>query len=208
MSLLFRLPNDIRAFLKNPYGPVFAGNGPEVAKLISKKLPDLANVISVGDVTTFNLFSAGIFPRICVIDDFTKRRPFDIKSFNRDNHPEFYSKLTVNNPAGFLSDDLIYSVGHAISSNFFTKIIVEGEEDLASLPAIAFAPVGSVILYGQPDKGMVFVEVTKSSKEHSYSLVDEILNIENLDLSEKTDIQKELVECDLYCVRDFCKRFK
>ena len=39
------------------------------------------------------------------------------------------------------------------------KIVVEGEEDLATLPAILYAPPGSVVVYGQPDEGSVLVKV-------------------------------------------------
>ena len=40
-----------------------------------------------------------------------------------------------------------------------TIIVVDGEEDLLALPAIALAPLTSVILYGQPDEGLVIVKV-------------------------------------------------
>jgi len=46
------------------------------------------------------------------------------------------------------------------------KIIVNGEEDLATLPAILYAPVGSVVVYGQPNEGSVLVHVTSERKKH------------------------------------------
>ena len=36
---------------------------------------------------------------------------------------------------------------------------MEGEEDLAVLPLIPLMDDGAVILYGQPDEGVVFCEV-------------------------------------------------
>ena len=50
-------------------------------------------------------------------------------------------------------------------------MIVKGEEDLLALPAILFAPLNSVVLYGQIDLGVVMVEVTEEKKKG----VEEIL---------------------------------
>ena len=52
------------------------------------------------------------------------------------------------------------------------QILVKGEEDLAALPAIAMAPLSSVIIYGLPDKGAVLVRVTESKKKEIQSLLD------------------------------------
>ena len=46
------------------------------------------------------------------------------------------------------------------------KIIVDGEEDLATLPAILYAPLGSAVVYGQPNEGSVLVDVTPEKKLH------------------------------------------
>jgi uncharacterized protein (UPF0218 family) len=55
------------------------------------------------------------------------------------------------------------------------RIFVKGEEDLAALPAMMMAPVGSVIMYGQPDKGVILVRVTESKKAEIKDLFDIIL---------------------------------
>ena len=44
-------------------------------------------------------------------------------------------------------------------------ILVKGEEDLLALPAILFAPLDAVVLYGQIDMGVVMVEVTEERKK-------------------------------------------
>jgi uncharacterized protein (UPF0218 family) len=43
------------------------------------------------------------------------------------------------------------------------KIIVEGEEDLAALPALMLAPEGALVLYGQPGEGIVAVRAGRES---------------------------------------------
>jgi len=43
-------------------------------------------------------------------------------------------------------------------------ICVSGQEDLAVLPAILLAPMGSFVIYGQPGQGFVVVEVLEKTK--------------------------------------------
>jgi hypothetical protein len=38
------------------------------------------------------------------------------------------------------------------------------------------APVGSVVLYGQPGEGMMFVRITASKKEEMTELIDKIID--------------------------------
>jgi len=55
------------------------------------------------------------------------------------------------------------------------KIIVEGEEDLATLPAILYAPMGSAVVYGQPNEGSVLVDVTAEKKLHIEELIKRMI---------------------------------
>jgi hypothetical protein len=67
----------------------------------------------------------------------------------------------VKNPPSKITKELQDAVKDAVPP---LKIIVEGEEDLATLPAILMAQFGSVVAYGQPNEGIVLVEVTKEKK--------------------------------------------
>ena len=53
------------------------------------------------------------------------------------------------------------------------QIIVKGEEDLAVLPCILIAPQETIILYGQPNEGLVYLKacdvVEKAKKLMSYN---------------------------------------
>jgi len=55
------------------------------------------------------------------------------------------------------------------------KIVVDGEEDLATLPAILYAPLGSAVVYGQPNEGSVLVEVTPEKKKHVMDLMNKMI---------------------------------
>ena len=48
---------------------------------------------------------------------------------------------------------------------------IEGEEDLAVLPIILSAPLNSIIFYGQPNNGLVRVDVSEEVKERTKKLV-------------------------------------
>jgi len=44
-------------------------------------------------------------------------------------------------------------------------LIIDGEEDLLTLPAILFAPLGSLVLYGHWQHGIIGVEITEEIKQ-------------------------------------------
>jgi hypothetical protein len=79
---------------------------------------------------------------------------------------ESYKTIKVHNPAATLTKDLIDRIRESLHGDEHIKIIVEGEEDLATLPAILYAPLGSVVVYGQPNEGSVLVDVTAERKLH------------------------------------------
>ena len=52
--------------------------------------------------------------------------------------------------------------------------MVEGEEDLMGFPAVLLAPDDSVMIYGQPDVGIVWVPVSKSNKKLARDLLEKM----------------------------------
>jgi Uncharacterized protein conserved in archaea, COG1909 len=82
--------------------------------------------------------------------------------------------IKVNNPPRYNYKRTLGSVEDAIKSNGNVLIIVEGEEDLASLPAIYFSPKGSIILYGIPDEGIAVIESGDSVKTEIEKYIKEM----------------------------------
>jgi uncharacterized protein (UPF0218 family) len=112
----------------------------------------------VGDVVTHNLQKNGITPAIAIIDGLNMRSPCK-------KMPEMSGTcLRVKNPAGSITDALIHALEEAVRSAPAT-IVIDGEEDLAVIPMVIAAPVGSVVLYGQPKEGVVLHTVTRESQE-------------------------------------------
>jgi len=161
--------------LRKKFGVLYKGSGEENIGKVSRDLDDPIKLISVGDVTTFHLLKSNIIPDILVIDDKTHRQPACEQMITGTKQSGF-KELVVNNPAGSITEELVDAFAEAFDSNRRVRIFVQGEEDLASLPAIMMAPVGSVVLYGQPDEGMMFVRITASKKEEMTELIDKIID--------------------------------
>jgi cytidyltransferase-like protein len=85
------------------------------------------------------------------------------------------SLITVKNPPGNITPTLFAAIKRSIKSylaNGRQRIIkVLGEEDLAGVPAMLLSPLGSVVLYGQPQEGLVVVEIIEEKKEELLLLI-------------------------------------
>ncbi|MFZ2411835.1 MAG: GTP-dependent dephospho-CoA kinase family protein [Candidatus Methanoperedens sp.] len=165
------LPDALREELRQLHGELYSGDGVENTKRIIKDLDNYTKLISVGDIVTFNLLSAGLVPDISFVDNRTKRSPTSDKIMMGTRHAHFKT-ITVENPPGMITEELLHEISNAMESKTPIQIFIKGEEDLAALPAIAMAPISSVIIYGLPDKGAVLVRVTDNKKKEIQSLLD------------------------------------
>ncbi len=171
---IYCLPAELRAELRKLHGELYTGDGIETAKRIIRDLNKPAKIISVGDIITYNLLSAGLVPDISFVDYRTKRGPASPEIMHGTKHSSFKT-VTVENPAGMITEELLKEVSKSMNSDSPLQILVKGEEDLAALPAIAMAPISSVIIYGLPDEGAVVVRVTEKKKKEIQSLLDRIM---------------------------------
>jgi hypothetical protein len=155
--MMLSLPEDVRPLLKRPLGKLFSDK--EAAFDYIRKLHP-AMLITVGDHVTADFLEAGIKPDVAIIDFLIMRFPADEKIKKViDNYK--VPTQHVKNPPSKITKELQDAVKDAVPP---VKIVVEGEEDLATLPAILMAQFGSVVAYGQPKEGVVLVEVTKEKK--------------------------------------------
>lgn len=160
--------------MKKPLGTLYRGKGKDTIEKFVGRLENPTKLISVGDVTTFHLLEAGVFPDLCIVDDRTQRFPVSDEVLVRTKD-RLYREVLVDNPAGTISEELILTLEKAVRAKTPVRIFVRGEEDLATLPVIALAPLGTVVLYGQPDEGVVFVEVTEEKKAFVLGLFKKII---------------------------------
>ena len=152
----------MRGELKEPLGPVFT----DTERLLAAVEGPL---VAVGDIVTYHFEQAGVTPDVAVVDGLTKRETVDAEI--RAAVPDDADRITVENPAGTLSADLLTALRHALDSEAETVIAVDGEEDLVALPAILAAPLGASVVYGQPDEGMVHVTVTEEIRAEMADLL-------------------------------------
>jgi uncharacterized protein (UPF0218 family) len=160
-----RLPENLRSQLKEPFGILIQDS--EVTQSgISDKISKDKFVITVGDATTEKMISFGLTPSLQIVDSLEKRNKRDLPA----GEPK--TILMCTNPAGEITGESIAVIRKALGMSFPVRIIVTGEEDLLVLPVAVYAPDNSVILYGQPNKGLVLVHLTEEIRNRAKSIMD------------------------------------
>ncbi|RLI90544.1 MAG: DUF359 domain-containing protein [Candidatus Altiarchaeales archaeon] len=158
-----RLPKHLRKKLKKPFGHLISS--------IDELEIESEIIICVGDKTSEEALKRGIKPKICVYDGKIKRKdikiPLVIKNFAA-------KEIEIKNPPGSLTDESFDAVNLALKSESNFKIKVDGEEDLITLAVIDLAPLNSLVLYGQPDEGVVVVRVDNKNKIKVRSILKEM----------------------------------
>ena len=157
------LNKDIIAELKKPLGKLYPNFEDAIDEIKSSEF-----LISVGDATFDNLTKYELYPNIGIIDNLIQR-----KNHAHDIiHAEHI--LKAKNPAGYITDDLWETIGKALrlcDSGECYVIDVAGEEDLAVLPCILMASEDTTILYGQPNEGLVILNVSDTI-DKAQTLID------------------------------------
>ncbi len=160
-----KLPDSLRDQLKTPLG-ILLPIGQDNKENIQKYLSDNSYIITVGDRTTEKMIEYGIIPSLQIIDGFEKRQKREFPKLGNA------SELMIDNPAAEITLQSIEIIKKAFSLNPPIRLTVNGEEDLLVLPACIHAPENSVILYGQPHKGLVLVQITTEIRNKAQALLD------------------------------------
>lgn len=162
------LTEDLRLKLKNPMGLLIEG---DVKSVIDRLLPLIQDkrIISVGDVVSQNLIEHEIFPELVIVDGRNLRAEIG-DSIDCDN------TITVENPQSAITGELWVAIERFFKDKTkrFKKILVEGEEDLAVMPAVLHGDGDTVVLYGQPERGVVIIEVTEDKKKEISEYLNEM----------------------------------
>jgi len=152
---MLKLPEKLREKLKKPFGKVY------------KTLPDInGDIVTVGDIVTKTVLENNIIPKLSIFDLKTQRNiPVEI------NHT-FKKIIKVKNPPGCISDEAIESIKYLSTINDKDiALLVDGEEDLLALIVIKYFPIGTYVLYGQPNEGIVVLKIDNTLKQE----IDKIL---------------------------------
>ena len=162
-DVVLELPDALRSELKTPLGRVYT----DAETLLSAATEP---VVAVGDVVTYHLLEAGHVPAVAFVDEKTKRQAVDAEI--RERIRGFDREQTVDIPPATLTAELLESLRTGLDEGGTTLVRVEGEEDLAALPAVLAVPEGASVVYGQPDEGMVLVTADDETREFVRGLVE------------------------------------
>ena len=167
MSKEYRLPVDLRPKLARPLGQFFSAeavNSPAFSRLIKSS----AIVIAVGDRVTDTLGNLGRVPDVQVVDGRENRRK------RRLPDVPFAREVRVRNPAGTITREAIAGMREALDGEKPVRVLVKGEEDLLAIPAIALAPSGAKVVYGQPREGIVVISADAEAKRRNRRILARI----------------------------------
>jgi uncharacterized protein (UPF0218 family) len=134
-----------------------------------ERLRGESDIISVGDVVSLALLQNGLDPHLLIYDCQTERVPMVALQDCLRGRPGRY--ITVANPPGLITPQLVQEIEEAIGESLPTRIRVEGEEDLAALVCAALASDGSCLVYGLPRQGMALVIVDPAVRDRAIRLI-------------------------------------
>lgn len=163
-----RVPENKRELFKRPLGSDITEEG-------LKKLDGKQMLITVGDVVSLVVRERGIRPDLSIYDGMTERR--EMTAFASLVKDRGWKEIVAKNEAGTVSAELFAAVREALEGR--TGIIrVEGEEDLAVMPCILCAPVGTHVIYGWPGVGMKLITVDEETRKEIKLLMNQMEELE------------------------------
>ncbi|MBN1167391.1 MAG: DUF359 domain-containing protein [Methanospirillaceae archaeon] len=151
------LPDEKRHLFQEPFGEIYS----QFTEIIPLLLD--STVYTVGDVVTASCINHNIIPAVAITDGKTMRKPYPANCF------EYEKKIFATNPPGTITEELLSAIKEALEDQP-AHIMVSGEEDLAVVPLVIASIEGPVLLYGQPDKGVVLLYITADTKKKAHEL--------------------------------------
>ncbi len=162
------LTENLRNELKIPLGKLILNSSLEkessIRKIYSQKL-----VITVGDATSELLLQLGLIPLLHIVDGREKRKKRELPLSDSIN-----TILTCKNKAGQISEENFNLIKTIFKKEPPIRLVVNGEEDLFVLPVCLFAPKNSVVMYGQPNEGLVIVEISEEIQAKIQKIVNQM----------------------------------
>lgn len=157
---IYHLPDSLRANLSTPLGIVVKD-----LQNLESVLPATATIIAVGDIVSMDLSKAGYTPKVSIVDYHTRRRKL-AANLIKECFPVAHHLL--NNDPGTINSQIapiiLESLNNSDSDKQTQVIVVNGEEDLLVIPAVLLSPLGSYVIYGQYELGMIIAQVTEKLK--------------------------------------------
>jgi len=176
------MPESLRGLLSRGRGELIGGGDLlETAVKTLEKVRDCRPLIGVGDVVCSSIIEAGRMPEICVVDGKSRRTPINGLMYGVNELIRMYGVvLKARNPPTHISEESLKALGkalHGLGKRIRSLIIIDGEEDLLTLPITAEAPISSCILYGIPGRGISVIRVDEGIREEARELLKEFVEV-------------------------------
>lgn len=164
----FHLPTRLREVVSRPFGEVYDSFANLKSKFEKKPM-----LITVGDETTRAFILEKIEPDLAIVD-FKINRKAVVYTFEDLGYSQTPRTKRVQNPPSQISFELSKSILDFMHHKSYSLVIkIEGEEDLAVMPACLLAPLGAQIFYGIRNKGLVKITVDEKIKERFCAVLTE-----------------------------------
>ena len=173
MVVAYTVTPELRLRFKKPFGELIQGSYSQtmaaVGEIMAKEKPFM--LISVGDRVSRNLTEVHLNPKLSIIDNKCMRKRIEPQEFTAKH------VVHVSNPGGTITEEAVAAISAVFETDKEFQIIVEGEEDLLTLVAVLYAPVNSLVVYGQPREGIVVVRVTSEKKAEVTDFLKAMKNV-------------------------------
>lgn len=133
-------------------------------QLISEEKPSL--IIAVGDVVSQDMTKNSVPIQVAIVDNKVMREkitPILVKAT---------LTMSVRNPPGTLTPEAWITMQKALNQKQPTRVLVDGEEDLLTLIAVLQAPKNALVVYGQPNEGVVAIKITEQTRKRVRRIID------------------------------------
>lgn len=151
--------------MKIPLGNLIPENQATKSNIL-KQISKESYVITVGDRTSEKMIDFGLVPSLQIIDNLEKRvRRIPARC-------DVSTELVCDNPAAEITLQSIDAIKKAFVSKTPVRLVVNGEEDLLVIPVCIHAPDNAIVMYGQPNEGLVIVKITPEIRNKTQRLLD------------------------------------
>jgi uncharacterized protein (UPF0218 family) len=158
----------MRQELKNPLGQLITGSPKETMRklkqLIKKEKP--VKIIAVGDVVTNNMRAHQIPTHITIVDNKVLRENI------KPSKVRVKTTMHLRNSPATIAKEAWTIVKEAFDRDQPVHVVVDGEDDLLTLVAVLLAPKNSLVIYGQPNQGVVAVKTTDEPRRKVQVIID------------------------------------
>jgi len=163
------VPEMLRTTLRRPLGDLVPGSDIDLGQVLRNIIKEgkPARLILVGDSVSRQATRAGIAPDVMIIDNLEKRQRATAYA-----HPH-NRVINAKNQAGKIEHKARLAVERAIRGEA-DLVEIEGEEDLLAIIAVIAAPLGSLVVYGQPNEGVVLVRVSAENKVEAGRILEQM----------------------------------